>query len=55
MTAAVGTDIDIRRVDAPVGAEVVGVDLSKELDEPTFNRIREAYYQHSVIVFRDQH
>lgn len=54
MTVAVGTEIGIRRGDAPVGAEIVGVDLSKELDAPTFNRIRDAYYEHSVIVFRDR-
>jgi len=54
MGTAVGTKIDIRRGSAAVGAEIVGVDLARELDAPTFDRIRDAYYEHSIIVFRDQ-
>ncbi len=37
-----------------VGAEIVGVDLSKPLDDETFAGIREAYYRHAVIVLRGQ-
>ena len=55
MGTAVSSRIDIRRGDAPVGAEIVGVDLSQELDAPTFDRIKQAYFEHSIIVFRDQH
>ena len=54
MNAAIGTKIDIRRGSAPVGAEIVGVDLAQALDESTFERIRGAYSEHSVIVLRDQ-
>ena len=54
MSTAVGTKVGIRRGDAPVGAEIVGVDLSRELDAATFEQIRNAYYEHSVVVFRDQ-
>ena len=54
MNAAIGTKIDIRRGSAPVGAEIVGVDLAQALDESTFERIRDAYHEHSIIVFRDQ-
>lgn len=38
----------------PVGAEVRGVDLSQELDEATFATIRNAFYEHSSLVFRNQ-
>jgi taurine dioxygenase len=54
MSTAIGAKIDIRRGDAPVGAEIVGVDLSQDIDAATFDQIRAAYYEHSVIVFRDQ-
>ena len=37
-----------------VGAEIVGIDLSKPMDDKTFAAIRDAYYKHSVIVFRGQ-
>ena len=37
-----------------VGAEIVGIDLSKPLDDETFAAVRDAYFRHSVIVFRDQ-
>ena len=54
MSAAVGAGIAIRRLDAPVGAEITGVDLSQPLDDDSFAAIRKAYAEHSVIVFRDQ-
>lgn len=37
-----------------IGAEIVGLDLSQELTNETFNKVRDAYYRYSVIVFRDQ-
>ena len=39
---------------APLGAEIVGVDLSEEMDEQTFHAIDAAYNEHTVIVFRNQ-
>lgn len=55
MTATVmNRKISIRRSDAPIGAEIAGVDLSQELDDGTFKQVREAYYRYSVIVVRDQ-
>jgi taurine dioxygenase len=55
MTATV-TDrtITIQCGSAPLGVEIAGVDLAQTLDDETFEQIREAYYRHSVIVFRDQ-
>lgn len=38
----------------PIGAEIRGVDLSQDLANEVFDRVREAFYKHSVIVFRDQ-
>ena len=37
-----------------VGAEVGGVDLSKPLDAATVEAIHQAWYQHSVLLFRGQ-
>ncbi len=54
MTAAVVPDIVIRRTDGPVGGEISGVDLSQPVDDGTFERIRKAYHEHSVLVFRGQ-
>ena len=34
---------------APLGAEIVGVDLSQEIDDPTFRAIYAAYNEHTVI------
>ena len=39
---------------APLGKEVLGLDISQELDEVTFAQLRDAYDQHSVLVFRNQ-
>ncbi|NKB42817.1 MAG: TauD/TfdA family dioxygenase [Alphaproteobacteria bacterium] len=37
------------------GAEVVGFDCGSDFDDATFAAIREAFSDHSVLVFRDQH
>jgi len=37
-----------------VGAEIVGIDLAAPLDEDSFSRIRDAFFSHSVLVFRGQ-
>lgn len=38
----------------PLGAEIRGVDLSKDIDAATFEAIQDAINQYSVVYFRDQ-
>ena len=45
---------EVRPFDAPVGAEVVGLDISKPIDDADFARIHRAHLDHHVVVFRDQ-
>jgi taurine dioxygenase len=52
--AALMHRIDIRPFDAPLGAEVIGLDLGCDLDADDFARIRRAHLEHHVLVFRDQ-
>lgn len=58
-TAVASTDAPYKRIsvvpsDAPLGAEIRGVDLSKEIDAETFAEIERAYGEYEVIYFRDQ-
>jgi taurine dioxygenase len=46
--------IEVRRIAGAIGAEILGVDLSKDLDEATVAGIRQAWLEHCVIFFRDQ-
>ncbi len=46
--------IAIEPTGAALGAVITGVDLSQDVDEPTFRRIVDALHEHEVIVFRDQ-
>lgn len=46
---------DVRPFNAALGAEICGVDLSQPMDDDTFRVIEQAYNQHSVLLFRDQH
>ena len=60
MTAAPTTDsaphqdFEVRPFDAPVGAEIVGLDIARPIDEADFARIYRAHLDHHVLVFRDQ-
>jgi taurine dioxygenase len=37
---------------AALGARIEGVDLTRELDDATFNAVRDAFYEHEVVYFR---
>jgi taurine dioxygenase len=58
MTTAVATaspqKFKVVPLNAEVGAEVVDLDLSKPLDDETFAAVRDVFFKHSVILFRDQ-
>ncbi|TMN18652.1 TauD/TfdA family dioxygenase [Pseudoxanthomonas sp. X-1] len=45
--------VEIVPFDAPLGAEVWGLDLSRPLSAATFARIHRAHLDHHVLVFRD--
>jgi taurine dioxygenase len=45
----------IKPFDAPLGAEVLGLDLSQPLLDEDFGRLHRAHLDHHVLVFRDQH
>lgn len=45
----------IKAFDAPLGAEVLGLDLSRPLSDQDFARLHRAHLDHHVLVFRDQH
>jgi taurine dioxygenase len=46
--------VEIRAFDAPLGAEVVGLDLSQPISAELFQRLHRAHLKHHVLVFRDQ-
>jgi taurine dioxygenase len=46
--------LSVRSTGAALGAEVVGVDLSQDVDDVTFNEIVDLWHQHEVLFFRDQ-
>ncbi|CAN5555366.1 TauD/TfdA family dioxygenase [soil metagenome] len=45
---------EVRRFDAAVGAEIVGLDISRPISDSDFARIHRAHLDHHVLVFRDQ-
>ncbi|MEJ8845552.1 TauD/TfdA family dioxygenase [Variovorax rhizosphaerae] len=47
-------DFEVLRFDAPVGAEIIGLDISKPINETDFARIHRAHLDHHVVVFRAQ-
>jgi taurine dioxygenase len=45
---------ELRRLSHALGAEVIGLDLAEPLDEHTVGRLRKAWLDHHVLLFRDQ-
>jgi taurine dioxygenase len=45
----------IKAFDAPLGAEVLGLDLSQPVSDEDFARLHRAHLDYHVLVFRDQH
>lgn len=61
MTAALTSEVDapsqhfeVRPFPAPVGAEILGLDISKPISTEDFARIHKAHLDHHVLVFRNQ-
>jgi taurine dioxygenase len=46
---------EVRPFDAVLGAEIVGIDLARPLNDADFTRVHRAHLEHGVVVFRDQH
>lgn len=46
--------ITVRPISPSLGAEVSGVDLTRDLSDEVFAEIRRAFREHQVLVFRDQ-
>ena len=46
--------LTINRIGKHLGAEISGVDLSKPIDDETFARIAEAFFDNEVAFFRNQ-
>ncbi|MGV2908796.1 TauD/TfdA dioxygenase family protein [Achromobacter sp. AGC25] len=45
---------ELRPLPGPVGAEIIGLDLSRELAAADFARVHQAHLDHHLLVFRDQ-
>lgn len=52
--AGVSQHFEVRPFAAPVGAEIVGLDISKPINAEDFARIHRAHLDHHVVVFRNQ-
>lgn len=46
--------LEFRKVSHALGAEVIGADLSKPLDDATYAQIRASFTEHCLLLFRDQ-
>lgn len=46
--------LEIRKFDAPLGAEIVGVDLGMPMDNAGFSQIERAFAENTVLLFRNQ-
>lgn len=54
VTDAPAQSFEIRPLDGGLGAELVGLDLSRPLNPQDFARVHGAHLEHKLLVFRDQ-
>ncbi|MYM69871.1 TauD/TfdA family dioxygenase [Pseudoduganella sp. FT55W] len=54
MAAVLQDSFQVELFDAPLGAEVIGLDLNRPLPQRDFQRIHKAHLDHHLLVFRDQ-
>jgi alpha-ketoglutarate-dependent taurine dioxygenase len=54
MTDTLTTRYDTRPASPRIGAEIDGVDLTEPVDEATAEALRQDFWNHKVLVFRDQ-
>jgi len=52
--ANLAADLDVRPLTTRIGAEIHGIDLATDLDEPTVAAVRRALLHWKVVFFRDQ-
>ncbi len=45
--------VDIKPLDAPLGARLSGIDLTQPIDDATFEQVRQALYKYQALVIRD--
>ena len=48
------TAIEIQPLSGVMGAEITGIDLSGDVDDRSFELLRDAIHEHKVVVLRDQ-
>ncbi|MYM23496.1 TauD/TfdA family dioxygenase [Duganella sp. FT135W] len=54
MAAVLQDSFQVELFDAPLGAEILGLDLNRPLPQRDFQRIHKAHLDHHLLVFRDQ-
>jgi taurine dioxygenase len=54
MDTIAATRLDIRKLHPTIGAEVVGLDLRRPIDTATAAALRQAWYDHAVLLLRGQ-
>jgi taurine dioxygenase len=54
LAAGTRTRLDLRRLHPTVGAEVLGLDLREPIDDATAAALRQAWYDHAVLLVRGQ-
>ncbi|NVM78087.1 taurine dioxygenase [Duganella sp. SG902] len=54
MAAVLQDSFQVELFDAPLGAEIIGLDLNRPLPQREFQRIHKAHLDHHLLVFRDQ-
>jgi taurine dioxygenase len=55
VTASANSSMEIVPLSDALGAEIRGLDLSRGIDDATFAKIEQAWHDHLILLFRDQH